>query len=226
MIVGGLVAQSAVAAALLGLTGGFGSAHAQLTVDVRGSDSLGIEIALDWEAPLSPEVRERLESGIPVTVGFEVELWRERSGWFDRSVASLARIVQLERDPWDGAFVVRDGSGAMRRDSLATLCRDLGRQRLSVPIESAWAENQAHWHVHASAIVRPLTAEDLRELERWLGGGSSSASREVLGVPRTLLSLVRDVSGLGATVVESRSLSFRVSRLGEGVVVEFAPRAD
>lgn len=224
MIVGGLGARSAVAAALLGLASGFGSAHAQLAVEVRGSDSLAIEVVLRWDEPLSLAMRDRLESGIPVTVGFEVELWRERAGWFDRSVASLTRVLQLERDPWDGAFVVRDGSGAVRRDSLATLCRDLGRQRLSIPIEADWAEGRAPWHVHSSAIVRPLTAEDLREVERWLGGGSASTSREVLGVPRTLLSLVRDVSGLGATVVESRSLSFRVSRLGEeGVVVEFAP---
>jgi hypothetical protein len=57
--------------------------------DVRIAASGGqVLLSFRFEAGLTPDVRERIESGLPTSLVYELELMRDRKHWWDRGIES------------------------------------------------------------------------------------------------------------------------------------------
>lgn len=175
-----------------------------------------ITVSYRVETPWTPRLTETLLRGMPATVIFEVGLWKRRAFWFDKLVLAIKSEHKVLYEPWDRAFRVH--SGPTRRntrtvptlDSLETL---LFSERQLALIHASALEPEARYYVSVRVTIRPLTAEDLDEVEDWLSGEAKNPDQPERGVPGYLLGLAANISGLGDRTALARSPSFRPSLL-------------
>lgn len=196
--------------------------HSAIAADpqvlVSGGDSLSIWIRIDWPDPLPAFVQERLEHGIPATIGVRVELWRIRTAWFDSHIATADAELKIVRDPWRGSFLLVDGDSTRAVNGLHSLIDNLSQWTLQLPIERGWNGTDSEFRVEAVCYVQPLTVDDAAEVENWLRGEIRGFGAGILGLPRGLFGIIRDLSGLGERRSRSTSRRFRLSVLPSGRV--------
>lgn len=218
-----VVLGHAVLALLAALLAGPAAWAASPEVHVAGGDSLTLWVLVRWEEPLPPFVEERLERGIPATVGLRARLVADRSGWFDQRLYEAVREVQVARDPWGEAFLLLDSAGVESFDSVPQLRAKLSRSRLRLPVRAEWCNGRSGYRVEVSAFVLPLSERDAGEVESWLKGQIRGLGRGVLGIPKALFGVVRDLSGLGERESKGKSEPFRMAVLANGRVKALIP---
>ena len=166
--------------------------------------------------PLTPRLEETIGQGMPATVTFEVGLWKRRSLWFDGLVLAIRSEHKVVYDPWSQTFRVRSSGSPSSIRALPTL--DSLRTALfssdRLPLTPAAAiDSTSRYYVSVRATIRPLSAEDLGQIEDWLSGESREEAGGSPGVIAYFLGLTANLSGLGDRTALARSESFRPSRL-------------
>ncbi len=187
-----------------------------LTVGPVESVGGAICVAYGVEEPFTPRLEETLLRGMPATVTFEVGLWRRRSLWFDKLVLAIRSEHRVVYDPWAKAFRVRSG-GTPRKEravpSLDSLKSALFSERRLPLVSSAALDSMAGYYVSVRTTIRPLSAEDLGEVEDWLSGEVKGPSGPPKGVPGYLLGIAVNLSGLGDRTALAKSESFKPALL-------------
>jgi uncharacterized protein DUF4390 len=175
-----------------------------------------VTVSYRAETPLTPRLEETLLSGMPATVTFEVGLWKRRAFWFDKLVLAIKREHKVIYDPWGKAFRLRSGLSRKRPlavPSLDSLKSLLFAERQLPLVPTAALSPEAGYYVSTRVTIRPLTAEDLGEVEDWLTGDANNPERPRRGVPGYLLGIAVSFSGLGDRTALAKSETFRPSLL-------------
>jgi hypothetical protein len=168
------------------------------------------------ETPFTPRLEETLLRGMPATVTFDVGLWKQRSFWFDKLVLAIRSEHKVIYDPWERTFKVRSGSAKKSQalPSLEALQALLFSERRLPLVAAASLDPNGRYYVSVRATIRPLSAEDLDEVEDWLSGEVKNPERPERGVPGYLLGIAVNISGLGDRTALAKSETFRPSLLG------------
>lgn len=149
--------------------------------------------------PLEPRVEQSLGRGMPATLLLHAELWRKRSGWFDRVERSVDATVRLRYDVWTHEWrLERAGLPAITVASVDSLELALSRpMALAFPGTARLAAG-ARCFVVLSATVKPLSVEDVEEVESYLSGEvRGPRGGGITALPRSLFDTVRNFAGLG-----------------------------
>jgi len=158
------------------------------------------------------EENPTLGEGMPATLTIVVDLWRDRSGWWDSLVQSRTYGYRFRRDVWSGIYEVIDPDGSMATlADPAALSAHLERvHELPLGIASRYEPGETYY-VTVKAVLEPLDPDDLEEVEAWLRGDVTEGPGRggLLGVPRALYRLAVDLSGLGTESRVGRSEPFR-----------------
>jgi len=201
-------------ALVVGLTLAPAAVHA---VEVRDGRILRFgdhaAVALRTTSVLSPRVRGSLERGMPATVHLSVDLWRVRPGWFDQLVHTEQSEIRVARDAWSDEFQLhREGGPLLVLLDLDEVERELTRPtrvRL-VPVAAMMAGVQHYAIVHVE--VKPLTVEDIEEVEAWLSGEAKRSGKpgpgSIARLPRYMVGILANLSGLGDETATYRSGAF------------------
>ena len=195
------------------------SADDDLRLAVGPVESIGGAICVSYrvDEPFTPRLTETLLQGMPATVTFEVGVWKDRSLWFDKLVVALQSEHKVVYDPWAKTFRIGSGGAPLRTrsaptlDSLAALL--FAERRLPVAEESA-LDPTGRYYVSVRVVIRPLSAEDLGEVEDWLSGAVENPEGKSHGLPRYLFGLAANLSGLGDRSESAKSERFEPARLG------------
>jgi hypothetical protein len=172
-----------------------------------------VTVALRMSHVLSPRVRESLERGMPATVRLSVEVWRVRPGWFDHRAGSERAEVRIARNAWSDEFQMRRQAGPL----LTLLDLDETDRELSRPIRVrvlplAQLVPGARYYAIARVEVKPLTVEDIEEVERWLSGEAKRAGKpgpgSIARLPAFMMGLLANLSGLGDETAVVRTGTF------------------
>ena len=180
------------------------------------ADTIWVEVRLT--DPLSERTRESLLRGMPATLQLRAELWHRRSGWFDRNEKTVDAEIRIRYEVWNRTFrIERLGVPPQRLGTLDSLERALTRP-LAVPIGRLGVATHAGIHyVVVTAVLRPLSVEDVAEVENWLSGEVNTQRRSGFGlvtqVPRALFDTVRYFAGFGDARARATSGDFAVERL-------------
>jgi hypothetical protein len=177
-----------------------------------GTEAGQLVVDLVLEHLLDSATEDVLERGVPVTLLCEVEVWRERSAWFDRLDAVRAVSYKLQWDAWDEVYVLRG-------DGREEIFVDLGEaltaleRRPAVPIAplDLLTDGDTYYLV-VNAALKPLTVEDVDELEGWLSGEIKSGRQRglgIVGLPKALYGLLKNVTGFGDRNDTLRTARFR-----------------
>lgn len=121
-----------------------------------------------------------MQSGFPLRLHFRLELWKDRSGWFDRYITGVDWDAVARDDPLAEEFVlIRSGGGVTRYNGTEDLAA-----ALAVPYRvTLEARGNGRYYLVARLDVTTLNDTDLEELTRWLRGDVTPAvsGRENLG---------------------------------------------
>lgn len=175
-----------------------------------------ITVSYRVDRPFTPRLEETLLQGMPATVTYEVGLWKRRAFWFDKLVVALKNEHKVVFDPWRKAFRVRSGGMDARTrtvpslDSLQTAL--FAVRRLPVCLLTA-LDPDASYFVTVRVMIRPVSEEDLGEIEDWLQGEVKDPEGTQRGLPRYLFGITANLSGLGDRTAISRSDRFTPSGL-------------
>lgn len=181
------------------------------------SDSLKIDYQV--RGLFSERVRETLSRGVPATYTCTIELWRDRAGWWDALEARKEIEYKIRRNVWNDRYVAEDPVNGQfwfpNLDALEhQLCARLGE---FVALANELPTGKSYYVVLMSAL-RPLTIEDIREVEGWLTGEYQRGRKRsgisfIANLPRAIFGVFVDVSGLGDRSTLVRSGRFRLDRL-------------
>ena len=185
-----------------------------LQVDTVEIASGAVTVSYRVERPFTPRLEETLYDGMPATITFEVGLWKDRALWFDKLIVAMKSEHRVVYDPWREAFRVR--SEGIRRersfaslDSLVTIL--FAARRLPVSTLTA-LEPDASYYVSVRVHIRPVTEEDLGEIEDWLSGDVKEPVGQSRGLPRYLFGITANLTGLGDRTALARSADFTPAR--------------
>ena len=182
-----------------------------LSVGPVEQENGAVVVSYRVDHPWTPRLTETLLGGMPATVTFEVGVWKRRTFWFDKLVLAIQSEHRVFYDPWQHTFRVRSGSFRGKTRVLPTL-DSLGAYLFSerrvalAAVETL--EPTASYYVSVRATIRPLSAEDLDEVEDWLSGEVKPDTPEH-GMRSYLLGLTLNISGLGDRTALARSKVFR-----------------
>jgi len=203
-------------AALAALAGEAAALEVAVDRPIERDGYVWVHLALD--ELFEKRTEESLSRGMPATLQLTVELWKRRTGWFDRHVAQFDASIKIRYDVWDRTYrVERRGAPAMLASTIDSL-----RTLLSRPIELPAArlvqlEPSGRYYVAAAVVLKPLTVEDIAEGEGWLSGEVETRRGSGLGVltaiPRSVFDVVRNFTGFGDERARGTSEDFDLTSL-------------
>jgi hypothetical protein len=161
-------------------------------------------------------VVQSLERGMPATIQVHAELWRRRGLWFDALENTFDASVRVRFRTWDESYhVERQGGPVLRFATLDSAETYLERPwALPVGRLARLAADSRHYVV-VTVTMKPLTAEDVREVEGWISGEPGGEPGDgVTALPRGVFDAVRNVSGLGDRHARAVSREFVPEALG------------
>ena len=163
-------------------------------------------------------VAESLARGMPATLQVHAELWRRRRAWFDKLESSVDASVRIRYDVWTDRYLLeRFGADPIVVDSIDSAATVLSRPWILTVGRVGQLSATSNYYVALSATLRPLTVEDLAEVEGWLSGEVKDKRRAGFGViaeiPLSLFDAVRNVAGFGDERARAVSDDFRLRDL-------------
>jgi hypothetical protein len=187
-----------------------------LAVDTVEVASGAVLVSYRVQRPFTPRLEETLLQGMPATVTYEVGLWKRRAFWFDKLIVGMKNEHRVVFDPWREVFRVRSGIGIDARTRSAPTLDSLQASifevhRLPVSLLTA-LEPEGSYYVTVRVLIRPVTAEDLGEVEDWLSGEVKEPEGSTRGLPRYLFGITANLSGLGDRTAIVRSARFTPAR--------------
>lgn len=167
---------------------------------------------------VSSRVAESLSRGMPATLQIHAELWRDRRGWFDRLESSADAAVRIRYEVWSDAYLIeRIGAEPIVVGSVDSVSAVLERPWVMAVGRVGQLTATSRYYVQLTATLRPLTVEDLEEVEGWLSGEVGNSKKSGFGVvteiPRSIFDAVRNVAGFGDQKARAMSEEFSLGDL-------------
>ena len=176
---------------------------------------------------------EAIQSGLPTTLHYTVEVWRHRSGWWDRLERTQERRFRLFRDVLSGEYWLVTDEESQRFANFEALLDAVTRFRqhtspLPLPFPSADLPGDKEYYLIVTANLTPLSVEDLNELDEWLkgtirGGNPDNNTGVISGLSRTMGGLLLSLTGFGDRTMRARSPSFRPQEIPLQPIVLYEP---
>ena len=152
-----------------------------------------------------------LREGLPVRLGYRLELWKSRKAWFDELRQHVEWDVVVRWEPVLYEYSVRTITGSgMRERRYATAEALASALGATYRIAIQPSAQGTHYYV-ASLTVSTLSDSDIKELERFMRGDvenheGNDRLGDVLG--RAMKRLLLRVAGLPRIRLEGRSGTF------------------
>lgn len=184
-------------------------------IDATSQGYLFVEFEL--VEPFDRLYLEALRSGLPTRLSYTFELWRQRTGWWDRLERTDEREFRLFRNLLSDEYyaVSPDRTHVVAGlDSLVaatTVFRRDGLQRaLTLPFPAPDLPENKDYYLVITVRLAPMSVEDLNELDEWLRGtfrGDDSGG--ISGLTRTMGGMLMSLTGFGDRTVHSRTPNFK-----------------
>lgn len=167
--------------------------------------------------PLPPPDSAGIYAPPPAALAFTVELWRDRSSWFDALVSQRTWGYRLEFDHIRRLYRVALPDGGVletaRREEVERLLSEHAGVVVARVVDMTPGKT---YYLAVTARRTPIDLERLDELDAWMSGEIRPRKRGggLLAVPKGIVGFLADVAGLGDRASVSRSARFRALESG------------
>jgi hypothetical protein len=185
-----------------------------LVIEKIEEDSGFLTVTFNARGLFSPRIVETLRRGLPATLTYEIQLWKERRMWMDKLAQVNTLSYKIRYDPWEEGYRIqtRRGSSPALFD-IEHVERSLCTQARALVGNVGAIEPTATHYIVIRATMRPLSPEDVDKVETWLSDGKPEGRRGITAVPGYLFDLIVGLSGLGDEAVSARTQSFQLADL-------------
>lgn len=167
--------------------------------------------------PFSGRIRESLSRAMPATLLIHVELWRARSGWFDRLETGYDVLVRLRYNVAEHDYrLERRGMPVVAAPSLDSLEGVLERPFVLPVARRETLLPGKRYYVVVGVTMRPVSIEDAEEIDDVIFPDATDRGPGlgiITGVPRAIFDAMRNIAGLGDLRARALSQTFRIEDL-------------
>jgi hypothetical protein len=177
-----------------------------------------VAVSFRMEKVLSNRIKGTLERGMPATVIVSLDVWRHRGGWFDELVENRAIMMRFYRDAWSDEYrLARHLEPEIELPDIGSVERELTRpMRIGVTRVANLSPDERYYAI-VHVTLKPLTVQELEEVEKWLSGEARRAGRpgpaSIAKLPRYLVGVLANLSGLGDESTSLRTETFTLAGL-------------
>jgi len=188
-----------------------------LRIDRISSTSQGfLYVEFELESPFEGANLDALRSGLPTTLNFTIEVWRQRRGWWDRLEATYERSFRIFHDLLNDLYFVVTPEQSFRwtqLDSMTAAVSRFSRNSQQGPqyFAKSLFQPDHEYYVVITATLAPLSVEDLNELDDWLRGtlaGRGDDGGGISGITQTMGGLLMSMTGFGDKQFKARTQPF------------------
>jgi hypothetical protein len=182
-------------------------------------DSVAIETRFEIADSLPSELIGFINKGVPVLFEYRLELWRDRSGWFDKLLDAAETSLKVRFDPWEKEYSVIQNSGNLVIENTLRSQREALELLTSIGPETlAIDDTSGIFYLVGRLNIKTMSFSNYKEVESWLKGGVSDAKKPDLDeAPSKLGEFVFDmalrISGLRNISREVKSPRFKLNDL-------------
>jgi len=180
------------------------------------SDYVTFDLRLD--GAFASERDDALHKGFATHMTYTVELWRERGFWFDKLELTRTLTMKVSYDVWKERYVVTFRKDRVAKfDTLDEVRRATCNLEALKLIKAEELDPSEEYYIAARAHLRPLTIEEIGEIEDWLSGGppSGEAGGGVLSIPGYLARALLGTTGITDRTAVAKSSHFSVEPVEE-----------
>ena len=165
----------------------FSYVHGQektVTVDSLriNSDELMVDFRVD--SLLDKSVVEGLDRGLTVSVSYQIELWRQRSNWFDQNVDYIILTFTLSYNTLDDRYVFQSRDERRTTGLFWKALKLLSEQKeIFITTREKLKPNNIYY-LEIKGRVKPLSVENLNEISQWLKGEVESVDLNKIKEPK------------------------------------------
>ena len=185
-----------------------------LAIEKIEKDSGFVTVTFNAQGLFSPRIVETLTRGLPATLNYEIQLWKERRMWLDKLVQVNALTYRIRYDPWEDGYRIETRKGRSPAVfDIEHVERSLCVRVKTLVVSTNAIEPQATYYILIRATMRPLSPEDVDQVETWLSDGKPEGKRGITAVPGYLFDVLVSLSGLGDEAVSARTRPFQLTDL-------------
>lgn len=203
------------------------SADKRVVIDNLTADSTMLLIDFHAEGLIDAKVKERLRSGFTTIFEYQIQIWRKKSLIFNQLVAENFCQMKLTHDNWDNRYRIITDTEDRKTTSIEKareMCLDV-RQFELVSLHKL--RRNVNYSVSVQLLVKPISMENLEEIERALKGEQPSPNNphkekyeEKPKKQNRLLKFVLAFTGLGDKVLSSSRLTFQLTQEMQVLFIE------
>jgi hypothetical protein len=152
--------------------------------------------------PFTPRIEDSIVRGMPATLIFHAELWRNRTGWFDHFEGAFDASIRLIHDvAGDRFLILRRGQPVITAPSLDSLTSALERP-VALPVTRVGTLDPRHrYYAIVTLTLKPLSPADVAEVENWFSGEVADKRQSGLSgvalLPGAVFDAMRNLAGFG-----------------------------
>ncbi len=178
-----------------------------------------IQCGLKLTDSLPSELIGYINKGVPILFIYRLELWRERSGWFDKLLGAAETNFKVRFDSWEKRYsVVQSTEDLIIENSLGSERETIELLSSIEPDSFEVDDTSGVFYLVGRLTIKTMSFSNYKEVESWLKGGISSAKKpELENAPDKLgefvFNMALRVTGLKDISREVRSESFTIDHL-------------
>lgn len=191
-------------------------ADKQIVIDSLAISDSSLVIDFRAEGIIDEAMIERLRSGFTSTMEFQIEIWKKRPFLFSQFIYQKSFQIKLAYDTWDNRYQIVSSDEDRKSSSIQRvreICSNF--QKIVVCAHDKFRKGSTYFAT-VRLIVRPMSIENLVEIERALKGNKGQNEKmEKYPTPQAsssnrFLKFVLAVTGFGDQVLSSRNVEFKL----------------
>lgn len=171
---------------------------------------------LVFEGLFDDRVTESLARGMPATLQLRAELWRRRTAWFDRVERTFEGSIRIRYEVARKTYRVERADAEPRLYGTLDSVRTALARSIALPVvREDEIRDGPKYYIVVTATLRPLSVEDVEEVEGWLSGEVQQGGSGGLftALPRAIFDAVRNFAGFGDEQARAVSVDFTLATL-------------
>lgn len=182
-------------------------------------DNGAIQCGLKLADSLPTELVGYINKGVPILFVYRLELWRQRSGWFDKLLDASETNFRVRFDSWEKRYsVVQSTENLIVENILGSERETIDLLSSTGPDTFAVDDTSGVFYLVGRLTIKTMSFSNYKEVESWLKGGISSAKKPELEnasnkLGEFVFNMALRVTGLKDISREVRSESFTIDHL-------------
>ncbi|MFC1726034.1 DUF4390 domain-containing protein [candidate division KSB1 bacterium] len=169
-----------------------------------------LSVSFRFDSLFSPDLVEGLERGLTVSIKYEIELWQDRAGWFDKFIFLKDTWFRVLYNRWQKKYILssegeRRSTGSF--DRVKEICTKVEKFHLRNINE---LKENTKYYILLKCVLEPMSIENIEEMSNWLRG-KPRGEEQKKGVTTKIIELVTNVTGLGDQYVSIKSGFFKIT---------------